>query len=147
MGTFNNKPWSERFQTMGDIAERHFIEEFGTAQVVRLGWNRPHVSMANMSVELRAMPDFYHSDGSLYEVMGCGADGIIKIKLSKSQALNWWAEIQPTYLWVWNSHLNKGAARYWPVIRHHLDTVRVKEFQVDSVEYQPLLWTEFESAE
>ena len=78
--SFREQGWHARFQQMGDEAEGHFVTwaRRQAMTVERLGWDRPKMGVGRMSPLLRQMPDFYASDGFLYEVVGMGRDDILK---------------------------------------------------------------------
>ena len=106
MSGYRNRPWKERYAIMGDSAESVFHEVAPFGRAMRFGWRRPEVSMQRMAPRIRHMPDFYCATGHVVEVMGCGKDKILKLKVSKLDALEWWAEAgNPVALFAWNSHL------------------------------------------
>lgn len=103
---YHQQPWSQRFKTLGDIAEGVFLQVAPLGPAERVGWRRPSLPMSAMSDFLRHAPDFYTKSGHLVEVMGCGRDGIVKLKESKYKALLEWAKHQKLALFVFNSKLN-----------------------------------------
>lgn len=147
MSGYNKQDWVSRFHVLGDPAEEQFITWAldSDLKVERLGWNRPKVSMRKMSDTLKHMPDFYSSDGYLYEVMGCGKDKKVKLKTTKKKALETWNEIQPVRLWVWNSY-------YKEILIADIDHViavwskaRTERFH-DGPYYRPLSWSKLDEA-
>ena len=86
---------------MGDEAEA--IHDSVYPRHHKLGINRPPMAVQNMSLKARYTPDRQHVD-SLVEVMGCGRDGVIKIKVEKVVALLQWSATDPIKLFLWNSH-------------------------------------------
>lgn len=95
--------WATRFATMGDIAERVFMDEHGE-RAVPLGLSRPPWNVGGMPTdEMRSIPDFVMKK-HFVEVMGCGRDRTLKLKLDKLRALEMWdMHIGPVLLWVYNS--------------------------------------------
>lgn len=102
------RPFSHRLGALGDKAEGVFLEQHPQAH--RLGLNRPAMSVSKIISPIRYTPDFALEDG-FYEVMGFSSRGnaALKLKLEKAAALQRWAMIAPTYLWVYDS----GAKRAW----------------------------------
>lgn len=128
---------------MGDEAEGVFEEVSPLGKFERLGWNRPSVSMKAMSDFIKHMPDYYTSSGHVVEVMGCGTDGVLKLKLSKWEGLKQWNQYQPLMLFVWNSFEKKWALIQWPQLKSLVQRARsagVEAFQNDGNEYFPIQW-------
>lgn len=135
---------------MGDEAEAVFaaVAPLGSGYD-RLGWDRPSVSMKNMSVELRHLPDFYSSSGYCVECGGLGRDGVYKLKVSKYEALKFWNRMQAVVLFVWNSHTKQWALVPWAALKRLVAKARklgIRAFPNDGNEYYPLLWEWFEAA-
>lgn len=144
--SFREQDWSARIVQMGDRAEGLF-EEWAlrnNLRVERLGWDRPSMGVSKMGMELRHMPDFYASDGYLYEVVGMGKDGVLKgIKVDKWEALKFWNKVQPTRVFVWNSSRNAMVLLAWPTLVQLVAKARrlgVRAFKNDGNEYYPILW-------
>jgi len=108
VNNFKEKSWSNRYSTMGDIAETAFIGVYPHAH--RLGLNRPDFDVRGMADPMRYAPDFMMSDG-LYEVMGVASrgDSLLKIKFEKLDALSTWMCIGPVNLFIYDS----SKKRYW----------------------------------
>jgi hypothetical protein len=85
---------------MGDEAESQF-ERLHNRGFVRYGLDRPPIQMWKLPPLIRYTPDYLCTDG-LYEVQGCGQDGLIKLKLEKLDALKRWNTLCPTNLWLWD---------------------------------------------
>ena len=83
----------------------------------RFGWNRPNISMSNMTSEIKHMPDYYTANGYFVEVGGLGRDGIYKLKLDKYEALRFWNKMQPLKLFVWNSSTSEWALIDWSQLK------------------------------
>lgn len=103
---FRDKPWDERFKSMGDQAEGEFERQHtGWA---RFGFNRPDLNMSANSAVINYAPDYVFGMGPnvLVEVQGCGADQWFKFKDDKLQALKRWQTFSEmkTYFWLWDAH-------------------------------------------
>ena len=100
----HDQPFAARFNTMGDIAEAKF-EAWADDQDLkwdRMGFNRPDSSMVRWPAFVRYMPDYIGSK-NLWEVKGCGRDGILKLKQENLRALRDWETHLPVHLFVYNS--------------------------------------------
>lgn len=84
---------------MGDPAEAVF--DLAHPKSHPLGLNRPNFTMTRMTDAMRYTPDRMTADG-LYEVMGIGRDGTLKIKHEKIGALSTWQEVGPVFLFVYD---------------------------------------------
>ena len=103
--TFRDQPWEQRFAKMGDEAEGHFeryAEEALGLNFVRFGLDRPPLKMSALPTRLRYTPDYLMSN-NFVEVQGFGRDQTFKIKLDKLNALHWWNDLHPVYLYVWDT--------------------------------------------
>ena len=104
--SFKDQPWSQRFQSLGDEAEKAF--EAREKKWARSGWNRPEFTMNKMPKTICYMPD-YVMDIKGYpawvEVQGCGQDQLFKFKDDKLAALKWWQGMSQmkVYLWLWDA--------------------------------------------
>lgn len=144
MPSFHELSFKERYATLGDPAEKAFeaTAPLGTAD--RLGWNRPKNSLRRMSPMLRNLPDYYTSTGHLVEVMGCGRDKQLKLKLHKAAALTSWNEVQPVALYVWNSYLAQWVVVEWDAMEELLERAKsagVKQFH-DGPKYVEISWAD-----
>lgn len=147
--SYHEQSFGARFHTLGDEAESQFIQ-WAHDQGLKweeFGWRRPSTGMGKMSVELRHLPDFYASDGYLYEVMGMGRDGILKgVKEDKWEALKMWNSIQPVRLFVWNSSEKRGVVVGWQ--RAVLLVARARRRGLgqfhDGPRYYPIPWEDLE---
>lgn len=109
---FHQQSFQNRLATMGDIAEGEFDRVY-EGKVHNFGLNRVWVNgdnlyMNDMTVPMRYMPDRMTRD-KIFEVMGCGRDQTLKLKVEKIQALQAWDDIGPTWLFVYDSSNH----RYW----------------------------------
>ena len=144
--TFNDQGWHSRFQVMGDTAEGEFVEwaQRNGLTVERLGWDRPTMGVGRMGLELRHMPDFYASDGYLYEAVGMGRDGVLKgVKVEKWEALKFWNKLQPVRLFVYNSSEKANVMLPWPTLVQTVARARkagIEAFRADGNEYYPIRW-------
>lgn len=104
---FKDKTWDQRVRTLGDPAEQAFelwADKNGLGYS-RFGFNRPPFSMGALSTKLKHAPDYVTADG-LYEIQGCGRDGLFKFKHAKLQALREWCGDDDVWLWLWNQTLD-----------------------------------------
>ena len=142
--SYREQEWGSRFTTLGDIAEKVFIDASPLGRVERLGWRRPAVSLKLMGSNIRHQPDFYSSSGHLVEVMGLGRDGILKLKTEKWDALKWWNQSgNNVVLFVWNSHKEEYALVPWDTLKGLVlkaRTAGVEAFEVDGNQYLPIQW-------
>lgn len=144
---FKDQAFSQRFYTLGDIAEGKFEEIAPLGAWERLGWNRPQVPMRDMGAFIRNMPDYY-SAGYLIECMGLGFDGVLKLKLPKYAALLEWNRHQEVALFVWNSNQGEWRLLYIDTLKRLVAKARrrgVQAFQNDGNEYYPILWSDIEA--
>jgi len=100
VSNFRDQQFSNRFQAMGDEAEGKFDELFPAHH--KLGLNRPKMHVASMSLKARYTPDRQLTD-RLVEVMGCGKDQILKLKIEKLIALMQWRATDPVDMFLWDS--------------------------------------------
>jgi hypothetical protein len=98
--SFKDQPFDTRYQQMGDEAEQMF-EKTHPRNFLRYGLDRPPIQVWRLPPFVRYTPDYLCSDG-LYEVQGCGQDGLIKIKFEKLEALRQWNTLCPAYFWFWD---------------------------------------------
>lgn len=138
--------WASRFSTMGDTAEEVFITwaTRNNLRVERLGWDRPSMGVSKMAPLLRHLPDFYASDGYLYEVVGMGGDGILKgVKTDKWESLKRWNSVQPTRLFVYNSREQALVMLPWLTLVQLVAKARrdgIRSFANDGNQYYPIRW-------
>lgn len=141
---YRDKPWQQRMSSLGDLSEQMFEAISPLGKWERYGWNRPSVTMSNMSDKTRHKPDYYTQIGFLVECMGLGRDGILKLKLSKYDALALWnRHDQPVKLFVWNSSTSEWVVLSWKQIVSLVGKARkagIKEFKNDKNKYYPILW-------
>lgn len=142
----SRQDWVGRFQTMGDTAEGAFEQWAGRngLSVERLGWDRPAMGVGKMSQELRQLPDFYASDGYLYEVVGMGRDGVLKgVKTEKWESLKFWNQVQPVRLFILNSSEHATVMLPWPTLVQMVAKGRrdgIRAFANDGNQYYPIMW-------
>lgn len=131
---------------MGDQAEAEFEAWCQTIGMTyeRLGWDRPRMGVGKMSANLRNMPDYYASDGHLYEVVGMGGDDILKgVKVEKWESLKFWNMVQPTRLFVFHSKRRALVMLPWPALVTTVARARrdgIQSFENDGNEYYPIKW-------
>ncbi len=131
---------------MGDDAESEF-ERWATRMGLtfeRLGWDRPKMGVGKMNAQLRHIPDFYASDGFLYEVVGMGRDGVLKgVKVEKWEALKFWNGVQPVRLFVYSSAEHAIVMLPWPALVTLVAKARkdgIRSFKNDGNQYYPIRW-------
>lgn len=115
--TYHEQPFSQRFHTLGDIAEGAFEKAAPLGAAIRFGWDRPNVTMRHMSTAIKHLPDYYTGAGYLVEVVGCGRDDTLKFRTSKYEALQQWHRIQPVQVFVYNSSRKEFVLIPWPQFR------------------------------
>lgn len=103
--SFHELHYNARYKTLGDIAESVF-EEVWPKTWDRWGIKRPRVPVSSLPPVVRAAADYYDADGFI-EVMGCGSDGLIKIKDAKLEALYEWERFWSCRIFVWDSALKR----------------------------------------
>ena len=141
--SFNKQSFQQRFNEMGDTAEGVYMEVLPIGNSLPFGWRRPKITMKNMTPTIKHMPDFYAGSGYLVEVMGCGGDLILKLKVDKYESLKEWNRIQPVTLFVYNSHLRAWVLLSWDDIKKAVNIGRkngVKHFH-DGPTYLPIGWS------
>ena len=146
MGTegWSAQPYEQRLRAggMGDEAESIF-ESVHKEKWVRFGFNRPPFRMTHLSSFVRHTPDYCDRFG-LWDCMGLGRDGVLKLKVEKYGALSDWNDWQDTGLFVWNSALGEYAyltmedvrGLIWP---RGTGVAEVRSFN-DGNEYYPINW-------
>ena len=151
MTKYRDKPFNQRMSIMGDVSEQMFEAIAPLGKWERYGWNRPSVTMSNMTEKTRHKPDYYVQIGYLVECAGLGRDGIYKLKLSKFEALKLWHKWdQPVMLFLWNSSLSEWVLLDWPQVKKLVGRAKrevgVKAFENDGNEYYPISWDWVEGA-
>jgi hypothetical protein len=148
---YRNRSWDERVGTLGDMAEGVFeaISPYGRWE--RFGWNRPqNVTMRHMAPFVRHAPDYYTQTGVLVEVMGCGKDNLVKLKVDKYEALKTWNRVaNPVALFLWNSSEREWAVLEWDDIKRLFNKAKRKgvlEFEPDKNKYVAIDWEWVEGA-
>lgn len=149
--SYNKRPFGQRLNTMGDIAESVFESALPLGKVERWGWNRPkNVKITAMPKLFRFKPDYYCDSGYLVEVMGLGKDQVLKsMKVNKWESMKEWAAIcrkQDTELmfFIWNSYTEEFVVLTWDEMRSVVAKARkrgVESFD-DGNEYYPIPWTD-----
>lgn len=144
--SFHELSFRERYATLGDPAEAVFEAVAPAGNFDRFGWHRPRNGFGKMTPLLRNQPDYYVQTGHLVEVMGCGKDGILKLKLHKMAALRQWHKLQPVKMFVWNSHLGRWALIDFPEVErlfNHAKKKGVEQFH-DGPKYVEIPWANVE---
>jgi hypothetical protein len=98
---FHKQAFNSRFNMMGDPAEAVFDEMHPKHH--KLGLNRPPFGMGGMNAAMRYVPDRM-TRFSFVEIMGIGADRLLKLKDEKIDALMEWCQLGPVELFVWDKH-------------------------------------------
>jgi hypothetical protein len=99
--SFKDKPFSERFEKLGDEAEGIF-EQVYPNNFVRFGLDRPNINLARVPPFVRYTPDYLTAKG-LVEVQGFGRDQMFKVKHDKLDALSEWSEQCRVDFFLWDS--------------------------------------------
>ena len=138
-------PYEQRLQRggMGDEAESVF-EDVHKEAWVRFGFNRPPFRMTHLSSFVRHAPDYCDRFG-LWDCMGLGRDGVLKLKVEKLAALESWNEFQPTGLFVWNSALGEYDYINVEDLSEMIDWEVGPSALNDGNEYYPIKWTDVEN--
>ena len=116
---FSDRPFTERFESMGDEAEGMF--EHYNDNWARLGHNRPKkpsgddFKLHKLALSLRYMHDYMQETPTrLVEVQGI-ASRPLKIKIEKIAALEQWNNLgTPVWFWVWSTTRQTYAELPWP---------------------------------
>lgn len=143
MTPYRKQEFSQRFHRLGDQAE----EAFETACLAAglsyevYGWRRPRVDMSKMSANTRATPDYWLGVGCFVEVMGCGRDGLVKLKVEKARALDVWNDtIDPVRFFAYSSSQNAFAFVDWSTLWSFYMDAPLRSFEVDGKEYKAISW-------
>lgn len=107
--TYSNQPWNQRVGTLGDIAEGIFEQVAPLGSMIPYGLRRPPFRVKNLNSFQRNTPDYLTANGEFVEVMGCGRDGVVKLKLEKWEAQKQWAKQGPLRFFLWNSNTQEWA--------------------------------------
>lgn len=145
---YHEQNFKARFGSMGDEAETIYTQVLPVGNSLPFGWNRPKLTMRNMSPKIKAMPDFYAGAGYLVECMGCGNDLKLKLKTVKWEALKQWNQDQPVMLFVWNSHLRDWLLLDWEGLKSAVAAGRrvhgLRNFH-DGPEYVTIGWDQLQA--
>lgn len=141
--SFHKQGFAQRFNELGDTAEAIYEKVLPIGNSIPFGWRRPKVTMRAMSNKIKNMPDFYAGSGYLVEVMGCGTDLTLKLKVNKYEALKDWNKDQPVTLFCWNSKLREWLFLDWTGIKKSVGIGRKNgtRFFHDGPEYLPIGWS------
>jgi hypothetical protein len=106
---FHQRNFSDRLTTMGDPAEEACDLVYGH-RTHALGFNRVWqngvgLTMSQMTASMRYTPDRL-TINAFVECMGIGRDKTLKIKTEKVHALQAWAMLGPTKLFVFDQPKN-----------------------------------------
>jgi len=103
---FHKRPYKERYMSMGKEAEGEFEKRERNWE--RFGWDRPDgFEVHQLPGTFAATPDYVQISNKgfprLVEVMGMGADEMLKVKFNKIRALQWWdASELDVWFWIWS---------------------------------------------
>lgn len=106
MTQFKDRPWSQRFDALGDRAEGQF-ERVTCDTWIRWGLQRPPLKVSQLPARIRYAPD-YLTSRAFVEAQGFGRDGELKVKIDKYNALHWWNDVHPVHLFVYDSHKKRN---------------------------------------
>ena len=102
VSSFRHGSWTQRFEKMGDEAERVFEATYPQG-FVRYGLARPPIGLSNVPAFIRYTPDYLTAKG-LVEVQGLGQDQTFKLKMDKYESLFEWNAEFRVDLFVWDSY-------------------------------------------
>lgn len=149
MSAFHERTFAERFSAMGDEAEGVFTAVYPEGWV-RTGLDRPPINVGKLPLKVRYTPDFLTSKGYV-EVMGCGSDRRLKLKVEKLQALGMWHLDFRTDLFVWDRPKTRyGWVRYEELV-NAVDGCPMGEFREGKSFYRlslsalPAVWKDLET--
>jgi len=145
--SFSEKSWDQRVGTLGDIAEGIFEEVAPLGKHLRYGFNRPPFKLTRIPEYIKHTPDYVTGTGHLVEVMGCGRDNIVKLKLTKWEALKTWNKNADVVLFLWNSSTEEWSLIQWGELRKLVSKARkagVEAFD-DGNEYFAIPWDDLET--
>lgn len=149
--SFNEQPFHQRFQVMGDTAEAVYEAVAPLGDTTRFGYRRPKgVKFSTFPEIVRHQPDFV-TPTYLVEVMGLGRDGILKsMKTTKYEALKVWNKVAKMLgllglaLFIWNSSKRQFIVIAWQDIVDEVGYSKrkygVQKFESDGHEYYRLDW-------
>lgn len=102
---FRDLGFEQRFNKMGDQAEKQF-ESVWTRGKVRFGLDRPPIQVHKLPARIRHMPD-YLTSSCLVEVTGFGRKQELAIKIDKWNVLNFWNQVHPVSIFVYDSYKDR----------------------------------------
>ena len=140
--SFSEKTWDQRVGTLGDIAEGIFEEVAPLGSHLRFGFNRPPFKLTRIPEYIKHTPDYVTGTGHLVEVMGCGRDNVVKLKLTKWEALKTWNKNANVVLFLWNSSTSEWSLIQWDELQKLVTKARkagVEAFD-DGNEYLAIPW-------
>ncbi len=108
MTSFKDKSWDERYAAggMGELAEAKFEDVCKRTlrkNFERYGLDRPCLQVGKLPVRIRYQPDYLMSEGFV-EVQGFGAKQTMALKVEKYNALQFWHQVHPVAIFVFDSH-------------------------------------------
>jgi hypothetical protein len=98
---FADQPFATRLGKMGDEAEQKF-EEVWDKGFEPWGLRRPKLHVPSLPERVRHAPD-YITSSCFVECKGVGADQILKIKVVEYSCMQWWNQLHPVRIFVWDS--------------------------------------------
>lgn len=146
---YRDRPFSQRYSTMGDEAESVFDTVKPLGNTTKFGFRRPKgMKFSNIPEVYRHMPDRITAT-YLVEVVGLGRDGILKsIKTNKYEALKFWNQqakkggLLGLVIFVWNSSEREWLIVQWSDIVDEVAYSKrkygVQSFEQDGNEYYQL---------
>lgn len=120
MTSFRNQSWEARFAKMGDEAETVF-EEVYPLNWERNGLSRPRLDMKQLPERIRHQPDYLTTKGYV-ECKGIGRDQTLKIKVSEYSCMNYWNQLHPLELFVWDSSKKRWSCTPFGTIRQIIES-------------------------
>jgi len=148
---YRDQNFSQRFATMGDMAEKVYEAVAPLGNTTKFGFRRPKgVKFSTFPEKLRHQPDFVTAS-YMVEVMGLGRDGILKsMKTTKYEALKVWNAFAKrlgllgVILFIWNSSKKQFITLTWDDLVKEVQFSKkkygIQAFENDGNEYYELHW-------
>ena len=135
---FADKPWSERYTELGDLAEGKF-RLFADSQGIKWydsGIHRPPFTHRGLPLFIRSLPDFlcYNSSHFWVECKGSGGR-VVKIKLESMEALKQWNNELTVWFFIYNSKNDSYSFINYRQLLDICETCSIMEFSNDHKQY------------
>lgn len=144
--SFKDRPFHERFHSLGNEAEAIFEASYAQG-FVRYGLDRPPIHMASLPPFVRFTPDYLTARGAV-EVQGFGRDQNAKFRREKLAALGQWHHLIRVDFFIWDSHNKRYGWVRLPDLERRLRMSQLRRFpegneyfEVPADELPVLGWT------